>query len=348
LKPEIYFYQPAAEKRAGGLDAAIHDLRRAVEKSGCNVKTNAALPPAGSDAVVHFHGLWQFAHTRLSRECVKRGLPSVVSPHGMLEPWAWKHKGWKKRPYFWLFERGHLSRVSALLATSEEEASHLRRFFPEQKIEVIPLGLTGDARPDYEKARAALDWREEWVLLYLSRIHPKKGLDLLLEALAELKAVIPPETRLVVVGGGEAGYLRRLHDYCAKHRALLPRIDWIGPVWGEERWKYFQGADLFCLPSHSENFGLAVLDACQVGTPVLTTNTTPWAASLGGGRGFITSPAVAGVREALERFFSTGRPGRAQRDALADWAWQQFHWDALARRYTQFYETLRGPPRQRA
>jgi glycosyltransferase involved in cell wall biosynthesis len=291
--------------------------------------------------VVHFHGLWQFAHARLSRECVKRGLPCVVSPHGMLEPWAWKHKGWKKRPYFRLVERSHLSRVSALLATSEDEAAQLRRFFPRQKVEVIPLGLTGNARPDYGNVRAALDWREDWVLLYLSRIHPKKGLDLLLEALVGLEGRVPAETRLVIVGDGDPDYLRKLRDYCSTNEARLPRIDWVGPVWGEERWKYFQGADLFCLPSHSENFGLAVLDACQVGTPVLTTNTTPWGACLGDGRGFIASPTAASVREGLERFFSTGKRDDAERGALADWAWGEFHWDSLGRRYMEFYETLR-------
>ncbi len=341
--PEIYFYQPPPEKRVGGLDAAILDMGRALQETGWPVRTNAPLPPAGSDAVIHFHGLWQFAHARLSRECVRRGLPSVVSPHGMLEPWAWKHKGWKKRPYFALVEKGHLSRVSALMATSEGEAAQLRRFFPGKRIEVLPLGLTGDARPDYEAARAALGWREdEWVLLYLSRVHPKKGLDLLLEALAA--SDLPKETRLVVVGDGDADYTRQLHDFSSKHGHRLPRIDWIGPVWGADRWKYFQGADLFCLPSHSENFGLAVLEACQVGAPALTTNTTPWAAALEAGRGFISSPTKESVQQALALFFTGGRWQPAQRQALSDWAWEQFRWESLAPRYARVYASLGRQP----
>src|SRR5579862_4697620 len=322
--PDLYFYEPPPEKRIGGLDAAIQEMRRALEKLGWTVKTNAPPPLAESKPVVHFHGLRQFAHNRLSRLCATRGVPCVVSPHGMLEPWAWNHKGWKKRPYFAFVEKGHLSRVSALLATSEGEAAQLRRFFPGQRIEILPLGLTGDARPGYENARAALGWRaDERVLLFLSRIHPKKGLEMLLEALATGRQ--PAETRLVVVGDGEADYLRRLRAHAAKDG--LPRIDWIGPVWGEARWLYFQGADLFCLPTHSENFGLAVLEACQVGTPALTTTETPWANELAAGRGFIGKPTVADVRELLTEFFQQPPRDSGQRGALSDWAHAHYDWE---------------------
>lgn len=334
---KILFFTPPAEQRIGGLDAAIDGLRGALERRG--IAVGDELPDDAAGCVAHFHGLWQPRHARLARVCRARGIPCVVSPHGMLEPWAWRHKRWKKWPYFHLVEKRRLMRAQALLATAPQEAERLRGFVPGQRIETLPLGLTGDAKPDYQRARAQLGWAEdERVLLFLSRIHVKKGLDLLLAALASLELSGP--ARLVIVGDGEPDYVAQLRRFAEENVRALPRIDWVGAVWGGERWKYFQGADLFCLPTHSENFGLAVLEACQVGTPVLTTLETPWAGALAGGRGFICRPCADDVRRELARFFSSERRSPEARAALAEWAWAHFHWDALAERYVDFYRSL--------
>jgi glycosyltransferase involved in cell wall biosynthesis len=332
----IHFFEPPAHLRVGGLDAAIQGMRSALTRHGVAVDSDA--PSAPGDHVVHFHGLWQPAHSRLSHHLRPRGIPYIVSPHGMLEPWAWRHKWWKKWPYFQLVEKRHLAGARALLATGPMEATRLKRFAqPQQRIEWLPLGLTGDARPDYLRARQQLGWSpEEQVLLYLSRLHVKKGPDILLRALASMKW--PPVTRLVLVGDGERRFVDGLKRFASEHAGALPRIDWPGEVWGDARWKYFQGADLFCLPSHSENFGLAVLDACQVGTPVLTTADTPWANELAG-RGYIAVPRLESVRAELARFFTAPRQTLEHRATLADWAHTGFHWDRLAPRYVALYES---------
>ena len=334
----VHFLQPPPAQRIGGLDAAIQGLRAALMRHGLAVADG--LPAAPGDDVAHFHGLWQPEHARAARECVRRGLPYVVSPHGMLEPWAWRHKWWKKWPYFQLVERRYLARASALLATGDEEARRLRTFAPRPRIVSLPLGLTGKARPDYTAARQQLGWAaEEIVLLFLSRLHPKKGPDLLLRALASMKW--PAVARLVMVGDGERAYVESLKRFAADHAGALPRIDWAGAIWGDGRWRYFQGADLFCLPSHSENFGLAVLDSLQVGTPVLTTVETPWADDLGGGRGCAGEPQVASVRGLLTQFFAAARASAAQRKEISDWAWEKFAWENLAPRYLEFYASIR-------
>ena len=334
---KVLFFTPPAEQRIGGLDAAIDGLRGALERRG--IEVGDELPADGGACAAHFHGLWQPAHARLARACRARGIPCVVSPHGMLEPWAWRHKRWKKWPYFHLVEKRHLTRASAVLATAAQEAGRLRGMLPGQRIETLPLGMTGGAKPDYQRARGHLGWTDdERVLLFLSRIHVKKGLDLLLRALASMELSAP--SRLVIVGDGEPGYVAQLRRFAEENSRALPRIDWVGAVWGEERWKYFQGADLFCLPTHSENFGLAVLEACQVGTPVLTTVETPWAEELAGGRGFICAPQSDEVRRELARFFFAERGTPEARAALAEWARTRFHWDALVERYVDFYRSL--------
>ena len=334
----IHFFTPPPAQRIGGLDAAINGLRDALERNG--IEVDASLPATDHcESVAHFHGLWQSSHIGLARQCVARGIPYIISPHGMLEPWAMRHKWWKKWPYFHLIEKRCLARANAVLATGRLEAERLSQLLPRQRIESFPLGLTGEASPDYHAARASLGWQlDERVLLFLSRLHVKKGLDLLMRVLASAPKLEP--LRLVIVGGGEERYVRSVRQLARDLSSSLPRVDWIGEVWGEKRWAYFQGADLFCLPTHSENFGLAVLEACQVGTLALTTSTTPWAEHLADGRGLICDPNEDSVRAQLERFFSQPRQTAEQRRALADWARSSFHWDSLAPRYAALYRSL--------
>ncbi len=341
----IRFFEPPAEQRVGGLDAAIVSLRSALESLGHEVRMNGGEPARRDTDVVHFHGLWQRSFAALATACRREGVPFVVSPHGMLEPWARRQKWWKKLPYFHLVEKRWIAHAARVLATAEPEAARLRAIFPRSQVESLPLGLTADKRPDHTNARAKLGWGAgETVLLFLSRIHEKKGLDMLLRALAGLHGTVPDAARLVIVGPDEQpDYAARCREFIARNSARLPRTDWIGPVWGDERWAYFQGADLFCLPTHSENFGLAVLEACQVGTPALTTTETPWAESLGGGRGFIAEPEVVDIRTQLARFLAPPRRSDVERAELAKWAWENFEWTKLAPCYAAMYSGISKP-----
>lgn len=335
---KLVFFVPPPEQRVGGLDSAIQSLRGALADLGVTISDTL---PASAEpgTLVHFHGLWQPVHVRLARQCRTLRIPYVVSPHGMLEPWAWRHKWWKKWPYFHLVEKGYLRRARALLATAAPEAERLKKFLPQQRIEPLPLGLTSIAREDYERAREHLGWKpEERVLLFLSRIHVKKGLDLLLHALASMPWL--KGTRLVIVGEGDPAYVRSLRQFAGEQAAKLPPIDWVGAIWGDARWPYFQGADLFCLPTHSENFGLAVLEACQVGTPALTTTETPWAEQLSSGRGFIGQPKIDSIRQRLTEFFEQPRWNGTQRATLSNWAHTNYDWAHLAPRYLAFYESV--------
>jgi glycosyltransferase involved in cell wall biosynthesis len=333
----VHFHQPPPAQRAGGLEAAIIGLRTALEEAGHRVEMDPATPDGA--AVAHFHGLWQRPFPALARAYAAQKIPCVVSPHGMLEPWAWRHRWWKKLPYWHLVEKRWTRRAACVLATAEQEAARLRRFFPRTRLESLPLGLTGDARPGYAAARTRLGWGEnELVLLYLSRIHEKKGLDLLLAALADLHGEIPAGTRVEIIGPEEQpAYAARCRAFARDNAARLPRLEWRGAIWGDDRWPYLQGADLFCLPTHSENFALAVLESLQVGTPVLTTTETPWAAALRE-RGYVCAPRHEELCRALSDFFAA--PRRVSRDPLSAWAWQHYDWRALAPRYAALYASL--------
>jgi glycosyltransferase involved in cell wall biosynthesis len=179
-------------------------------------------------------------------------------------------------------------------------------------------------------------------LLFLSRVHPKKGIHLLLESLTGLERESLRDVRLVIVGSGERKYVRELADFVRRESSRLPRVEWMGEIWGDAKWAYFQGADLFVLPSHSENFGLAILEALQVGTPVLTTNQTPWelVCSLGAGR--LVDATEEAIRTALAAFLEDRQWTMEQREALARAIHERFSWDRVGPAYLDFYENLLG------
>ncbi len=330
--------------REGGLEKAAADLARYLGEAGVEVLRGPGPVDAfGPVDLVHFHGMWSPGHYRAAGFCRSRGLPHVVSPHGMLEPWAWRHRLWKKWPYFHLVERRRLGRADALLATAAAEADNLRRFFPRQRIEVLALGVEPEAAPDYDGARRALGWPPgERVLVYLSRVHPKKGLKELLLALLE---IIPEGAggggvRLVILGDGPAGYVAECRGLARRLGARMP-VEWLPPQWGDAKWKYLQGADLFCLPTYSENFGIVVLEAGMVGTPVFTTTGTPWQPIADAGFGWVVAPDPANYPAVLRRFLALPDERlRALRRPFADWTRRHYAWPVLTGRYQAFYRQI--------
>ncbi len=348
---KLLFFEPPPSQRAGGLDRAIRSLEHFLRTSGVTVHCNPSkemFERADDSKLVHFHGLWQPNFPRVSAKCRRLRIPYVVSPHGMVEPWAWRHKWWKKRIYFQLVERRHVAGAARLVATSETEASNLKQFFPGSRCDVLPLGIAEARGPGYEDARRTLGWKSsELVLLFLSRIHPKKGLDLLIKSLAYLKEVARDrDARLVIVGDGDDSYVGRLRRLAAKKLGTNLPVTWTGGIWDDRKWAYLQGADLMCLPSHSENFGLVILEALQVGTPVLTTDQTPWSALPGLGGGWIVRPDVEPLTEALAEFFKGPRWTTEQRTRLAADVQSQFSWEKVGPAYIRFYEDILRDARQ--
>lgn len=340
----VDFHEPPEPLMLGGLDPAIRSLEAYLNSQGITVRCRREGVEDGLDGapdVAHIHTLWRPELLRVSAGCRRDGIPYVVSPHGMLEPWAWRAKRWKKWPWFQLFERRHLMGAARLLTTSEQESRNLRKLMPRARCVALPLGMATRTKPDYAAARRELGWgKDEIVLLYLSRIHPKKGLDLLLAALArEGKASARP-VRLVIVGDGDWEYVSRLKAFAGHERERLPRVDWIGEVWGEEKWKYFQAADLFCLTSHSENFGIAVLEALQVGTRVLVSDQTPWGEVPEWGAGFVVSPDEQEIAAGFRKFFGGARWTNDERENLARMIHEKFSWDAVGPGYVRLYEEI--------
>ena len=333
---KVDFQVPAQARQVGGLEKAIVRLGEALSEQGVDLAFNEVRP----GSAVHFHGLWEPSFARLSRELRKQDRPYLVSPHGMLEPWAYAHKKWKKSIYFKLVEGRHLRGASAIIATGELEAGHLEDRLPGNRIERISFGAEPPpAGLEHKEARKNLGIQDdERLLLFLSRLDEKKGLNLLFDALRKLGRDKTSRWKVHVVGEGpmEEEWRRQAEQQAEE----LPEIVWRGALWDDSKWTEIVAADLFCLPTHSENFGFAVQEALSVGTPCLTTTATPWVEHAAEAGLHLCDPVVASVAEALDTW-SRGTPWlEANRCRLASWTMETFDWDEVAKRYGEVYRRL--------
>jgi glycosyltransferase involved in cell wall biosynthesis len=261
--------------------------------------------------VVVIHGLWQFHSICASQVCVENKVPYVVFTHGMLDPWfnvTDKLKAAKKWMYWLIFERKVINRANAVLFTSEEERILARKsFFPYSPEErVVAYGSSRELDSDIDSSEVFLErypeLRNKKILLFLSRIHGKKGVDLLIDALAKCSD-IPDDVFLAIAGPGSEELIEALRGR-AKKLGISGRIKWLGMLDGILKWGAYKASDCFILPSHQENFGIVVAEALSSGTPVLVTDKVNiWREILAHEAGYAEDDTVEGVVSLLQSWF---------------------------------------------
>lgn len=216
--------------------------------------------------VVDVQGLWAWA-SRVNLDYWRHHhKPYVVTPRGMLDPWARRNSAWKKRLFASFVENSHLRHAHCLRATADMEAKHFRDMGLRTSIAVVPnaIAIPELAPRPAQKRRQAL---------FLSRIHPKKGLDILLQAWAQIQGR-HPDWDLFIAGIDENGHEAELKALA--ERLCLSRVTFLGPVYGSAKDALYRASDLFVLPTHGENFGLVVAEALAHEVPVITTTNAPW------------------------------------------------------------------------
>ncbi len=228
--------------------------------------------------LIHNHGLWMFPNVYARQAALSHGLPLVISPHGMLEAWSLKHSRTKKWLAWLLYEQKNLNNATVFHATSREEVNSIRQLGFQQPIVLIPNGIDvpkGNYQPSKEvltKLFPALT-DKRW-LLFFSRLHPKKGIDNLLYVWQEL-AVKYSDWHLVIAGPNLINYQEKL-ELLVKKMNLVENVTFTGMLSGEYKACALSNADLFVLPTHSENFGIAIAESLAYGVPVITTKGAPW------------------------------------------------------------------------
>jgi glycosyltransferase involved in cell wall biosynthesis len=252
------------------------------------VRRQLARSIEGAD-IVHIHTLWNTMNLVVRQECARLCRPYVLMPHGMLDPYSLSVKRWRKALYLWAVERKNIRSAQRLIYTTDEEARlAANAISPLPNGVVIPLGGDAPAGNSLALASAFLDRfpkaRDRRQLLFLGRLHFKKGLDRILTALpAILRAC--PDVLLTVVGDGDREYETALKKRISAE-GLQESVLFTGRLHGDEKWGAFASAELFLLPSRQENFAITVAEAMHMGLPVIISdkvNTWPYVEAAGAG-----------------------------------------------------------------
>ena len=290
-------------------------------------------PAKGAD-LVYDSGLWLPMHLAVAAGAWKAGTPLVVTPRGMLMPWALKHKRFKKQVTWWAYQRWVLRSAAMLHVTAPAEAEAIRSVGLEQPIAVVPNGV---AIPETMPEAAKADGYRN--ALFLSRIHPKKGLTMLLEAWA---AERPSGWHLTIAGPDEGGHTADLKRQC-QLLGLQEVVSFPGLIPEKEKWKLYAVADLFVLPTHSENFGIVVPEALAAGVPVLTTTGAPWRELQTHTCGWWVKPTTSAIRMALRDALSrTDRERMAMGERGRQLVREKYTWGAVGEQIVAAFQWLLG------
>lgn len=230
---------------------------------------------AGDYDIIHGQNLWDPLYNKMARIARKHHIPYIVTPRGCLEPWAYQGQGFiknlKKKIAMLLYQRKDLQKASCVLATAKMEADNIRALGINSPIAIIPNGIDVSeykCRSFEDKASVKKQ------IVFLSRIHQKKGIEFLINAWEQLRDKYP-QWNVVIAGNGEESYIKELKDMIGR-KELQSCVEIIPPVFGDAKHKLYCESSLFVLPTYSENFGMVIAEAMSCGVPCITTNGTPW------------------------------------------------------------------------
>jgi glycosyltransferase involved in cell wall biosynthesis len=288
--------------------------------------------------LLHNHGVWMMPNIYAGIAAREAQLPLVFAPRGMFSEWAMASSWGRKSIAWWcLGQRRAVAAATCFHATSESEAQDIRRLGLTQPIAVVPNGID---IPEIEDDERAKDSDGRLRLLFLSRIHPKKGLFTLLRAWQQLEHRYP-EWDLILAGPDDGGHLKEVQAMVKE--LALRRVAFPGPVYGNAKQTLYRNANLFILPTHSENFGVAVAEALSYSLPVITTTGAPWGELEDRQCGWWIKLSEANLASVLQDAMAlpeNNRRGMGRRGRL--WMQEKFCWPQIAKSMKGLYEWILG------
>ncbi len=302
---------------------------------------------AASPDILHCHGIWLYPS--LIDLAAKREIktPYVVSPRGMLDAWALKNSAWKKKLAGWLFENRHLRSAACIHALCESEYQSIRAYGLKNPVAIIPNGID---LPDLSAEQRVPPWSskvgaDKKVLLYLGRIHPKKGLENLIEAWSILKNAgsgLSGGWRLVIAGWSQGGHEQQL-KWLTQKLGLTNSISFAGPLYGEAKDAALRSAKVFILPSFSEGLPMSVLEAWSYSLPVLMTRFCNIPEGFGANAAIEIQPQADSIAEGLKKFIASSTDDQRQIGQNGvELVKDTFTWPKIATQMVDVYKWVLG------
>ena len=290
--------------------------------------------------LVHVHAIFSYASTIAMAIARIKNVSYITRPLGQLCEWSLQQSKLRKQIYLNVIERSNLLCSKSLHFTAEQEKTEFNQLGLNIPNFILPHGVyiptpIPDAKTQVRKILHILDQRP--IVLFMSRIHPKKGLEYLISALSKLKEY---NFVLVIAGSGDPDYVNQIKDLLKTHD-ICDRTHMIGFVKGETKNLYLQGADIFALTSHSENFGIAAIEALAAGTPVLITDGVAIAPMVKEQSiGYVTKLEVETIASIIQEFFDHPDIAKQKGDRATLYIAEHYSWAKITCRLMTVYKNL--------
>jgi glycosyltransferase involved in cell wall biosynthesis len=280
--------------------------------------------------VIHIHGVWMYPQYIAAKFAVKNKIPFIISSHGMYEPWLWTKGRLKKNLYFKFLVKSLFSKASRIHAITNPEKNNLKKLFPQNEIIEIPNLI------NFKKIPENKYYSKEKYLLYLGRLHEKKGIELLIRSFSKLN----DDSLILKIAGGFNEYKIEL-DKLIEKLSLQSRVQFIGLVTGEKKAKLFKDAFLFVAPSYSEVIGMVNLEAASLKTPVITTFQTGLRKEWNENGGILINPNQDELTQALEKVLKWTKKERdIKGEILYNFVKQNYSWESRLSDWINIYSDI--------
>lgn len=287
--------------------------------------------------IIHSQGIWMYSSYAACSYKKKYGVKTIITPRGMLDPWAVKNKRWKKQLAGLLFENDNLRCADCIHALNHSEYESIRKYGLKNPIAIIPNGITLHDEVAYNRGK------EKKVLLFVGRIHPKKGISEMLDGVKILKDKSPEVLKswtIRIAGWDQLGHTEELKNKC-KELGLDICIEFIGPVLGEAKMSEHIQADAFILPSFSEGLPMSVLEAWSYELPIIMTDECNLPDGFDNNAAIRVTTKPDSIAEGLEKMFRMSDEERTLmgKNGL-NLVKKNYTWDCIADKIIQLYKWL--------
>ncbi|MDA8736518.1 glycosyltransferase [Opitutales bacterium] len=333
-----------------------HSDEDMLEWGGLSVSTNPVVGPGAigysprlassvrqfAPDVIHVHGLWQYTSCVAYQEYRKRGVPYVMSPRGMLDPWAVGNSGLKKKLAAFVYESRNMRDAACMHALNRSEALSIREYGLTQPICVLPNGVN---LPSVELLEPKQCEGAKTRIVFIGRIHPKKGIHEMLDAWARVRQefrALMEDWELVIAGWDDGGHLPALKEHAA-NLGISDSVSFPGSVYGDDKVDLLRSAEWFILPSHSEGMPMAVLEAWSYGVPAVLTPACNLPEGFSSGAAVSIDPQADSIFEGFLKVLEMpvaerNTMGASARTLVED----HFTWSQISKEMQGVYEWMRG------